>query len=341
MLPMVRPRPPRGVVVGLAVAGGVTGAGLVALRISPWPSVWLIRRAFSLGGRRDARRIADQVIPPVAAITDLAYRDDDPDATLDVYQPQDGRQSVSRATVVWVHGGGFVAGDKSDVAGYLRLLAAEGFTTVAINYSVAPRYRYPLPVRQLGDALRFLQREAPGLGIDPDRIVLAGDSAGAQIAAQVAAVVAEPDYAQALGLDPPLRPDQLRGVVLFCGPYDVDLTHDARGLAQWAIQTFVWSYSGVRRLTPQMQVEDLFSVARHVTSRYPPSFVSVGNADFLAAHSHRLAEQLTAAGAEVDTLFFPSNHEPPLHHEYQFDLGRPEAAAALARVVGFLRRVTG
>ena len=69
-------------------------------------------------------------------------------------------------------------------------------------------------------ALEVLQRESDRLHIDVDRIVLAGDSAGAQMSAQVAAIAANPQYAAQMDIEPTVRSGQLRGVVLCCGVFD-------------------------------------------------------------------------------------------------------------------------
>src|SRR5690606_23112788 len=74
--------------------------------------------------------------------------------------------------------------------------------------------------------------------------------------------------------------------------------------------------------------------------RFPPTFISAGNADPLLPQSQALAERLTALGVAVDRLFFPANYEPELPHEYQFDLETPASRLALARSLEFLARAT-
>ena len=98
----------------------------------------------------------------------------DPDMLLDVSRPVSATEPLP--LVVWVHGGGFVGGTKEELAGYFKLLASHGFAVVAPRYSLAPGRRYPVPLRQLMQALQYLQANAGRLLIDPDRIALAGDS---------------------------------------------------------------------------------------------------------------------------------------------------------------------
>ena len=94
-------------------------------------------------------------------------------------------------------------------------------------------------------ALDYLQANAERLHIDPDRIAIAGDSAGAQIAAQLAALITTPGYAERVGLTPAITARQLRGVVLACGPYDLGLAGQVSTPAgRRLIKAIMWAYSG-------------------------------------------------------------------------------------------------
>lgn len=112
---------------------------------------------------------------------------DAPTAHLDVFEPK-GTAAVPRPVILWVYGGGFVAGSAARVADYATMLAHAGYTVASLDYGLAPGSRYPVPVRQANAALRYLHTDAARYGGDPARIVLGGDSAGAQIASQLAAV---------------------------------------------------------------------------------------------------------------------------------------------------------
>ena len=316
-------------ILGILVMLG--GAVYAAQALSPWPAALFYRVLMDRGGEGLSRALARHVPGGVAALLDQRYADD-ADALLDVFHPTQG--SGALPTVVWVHGGGFFAGSKGQVANYLRILASRGFTTVGVEYSIAPGATYPTPVRQTNAALGYLVRNAKRLRVDPRRLFLAGDSAGAQIAAQLANAIAVPSYAKALGLAPAVSRRQLRGVVLYCGPYAAGLS-EGKGLYGHFVGTSVWAYSGVRdpekrRLNPE------FSVGRFVTPAFPPAFISAGNADPLLPHSRLLAEALEKQGVKVETLFFAGDLQPPQPHEYQFNLDTQAGRLALERSVAFL-----
>jgi acetyl esterase/lipase len=296
--------------------------GYAALELSPWPAALAYRFFLNWGGERLNQALEKHVPAGVSAVLDREYQ---PGVFLDVYHPAQG--SGALPTIVWFHGGAFFAGDKSHVANYLKILAARGYTTVAVGYSLGPASHYPTPLRQGNAALAYLVQHAERLRIDPRRLFLAGDSAGAQLAAQLANIVSSPAYAAEVGMAPSITRAQLRGVILHCGVYDLDL-----GPPGHFMRTAAWAYSG-RKDTKLAEI----SVARYVTAEFPPAFISVGNGDPLEPHSRALADALTRAGVKTDTLFFPDGHEPELPHEYQFNLDTQAGRLALERTLRFLR----
>ena len=86
--------------------------------------------------------------------------------------------------MLYLHGGGWVAGDLDTHAGVCGALAASsGCSVFALDYRRPPDHPFPGPIQDALDALAWLVAEASRLGIDPDRLALGGDSAGANIAA--------------------------------------------------------------------------------------------------------------------------------------------------------------
>jgi acetyl esterase len=165
--------------------------------------------------------------------------------------------------------------------------------------------------------------------------VLAGDSAGAQLAAQLAAAITHPEYGHRLGVPAgSVDAQAIRGTALFCGPYDLGL-FNLEGKLGPVLRAVLWAFTGERdaRATPAFE---LASVLRHVTADFPPSFISVGNADPLKPHSLALEARLRALDVPVQTLYFADDRTPPLGHEYQFFLDDPAGEEALQRLLAFL-----
>jgi len=203
---------------------------------------------------------------------------------------------------------------------------------VGVDYALAPGARYPTPVQQVNEALGYLVKEAERLQVDPSRIVLAGDSAGAQIALQLATLTVQPAYAELLRIPPALARDQLSGLLLFCGIYRME----PKDVDNEVLTTEFWAYSGTKDFLNDRQFATAWVMDR-LNSDFPPAFISVGSEDDLRPQSIALADALEKNGVRVERLIFPTDTKPPLFHEYQFDLDRPEAQQALTRSVNFLK----
>ncbi|WP_382304193.1 alpha/beta hydrolase [Herbiconiux sp. UC225_62] len=325
--------------VALAVlAVAVTIAAV--LRATPWPSVLLIRRVFEKGARDTLAEMAPYVPEvPFTVHRDVAYGDAAFTTAFDVFATK-AQPGERRPAVVWIHGGAWISGSKADVEPYLKMLAADGYVTVGLDYTIAPEAVYPVAVAQLNRALGYLVEHAAEFGVDPTRIVLAGDSAGAQLASQLAILVTNPEYARLVGIVPALDPSQLAGVILHCGLYDLQAMTSATGVVGWGFKTALWAYTGHRNWS-ETPAGATMSTIDFVTADLPPVFVSGGNGDGLThLQSVPLAERMRAAGVDVTALFWPPDHEPALPHEYQFHLGFDQAHDALDRTREFLGRVT-
>ncbi|HEY8996685.1 MAG TPA: alpha/beta hydrolase [Edaphobacter sp.] len=331
------PRRPLRRILSGAIASLVLFAALAfaADRLSPWPVALITRTAFTRAARKAYHRQEKHLPATIYDVRNQHYDASDPEAYLDVYSsvPFDGTPHPGPA-VVWIHGGAWLSGNKNDVANYSRILASHGPTVVAVDYSLAPASLYPEPLLQINTALAYLVRNAERLHIDRDRIFLAGDSAGAQLAAQLANIISSPDYATTMGIHPAIERSQLKGVLLFCGVYDLD-SIDLSGIPGFFMRNALRSYTGNRdfRATPLIAEA---SVARYLTPDFPPVFLSVGNGDPFLQQSQIFLKALSHNGVGQDVLLFPEDHTPSLRHEYQFDLDTPEGNEALDRSLRFI-----
>lgn len=323
------------VLVALVFAGLAVGASFV----SPWPGVMAIRVVFDRGAAAASARLAPMVPRDVAVRRHIAHTPSDPQGRLDLFLPPGDAPAGGWPVVVWVHGGAWVSGNKGDVENWLRILAGRGYATVAPAYTLAPRTVHPGPARQVNAALAWVVAEGPGQGLDPSRVVLAGDSAGAQIAAQAGIAQVDAAYAGRLGITPALPAASLRGLVLFCGGYDPAAVR-GEGVFGWFIDTVFWAYFGQKDWRASPMLAD-FAIPPNLPAAMPPLFISAGNADPLLAQSRALVATADARGIKVDSLFFPDDHQPPLGHEYQFDLGGEAGQQAFDRMVAFLAGVAG
>jgi acetyl esterase len=313
----------------------VGSAVRASLLVSPRPAAMLVRKVFALGGAEIKKGLDRHAPSGLTVLRDEPYGDEDT-MRLDVVFPEDTDQPLP--LVLWMHGGGWIGGTKDELTGYFGLIADSGYVVVAPDYGLAPEHRYPTPVRHAMQALDHAVSHAERFHIDADRIVVAGDSAGAHIAAQLAALVTTPGYADRVGVAPTIAPAQLRGLVLACGPFDPALArHTSSPAGRRFIHAVLWAYSGTRRYLDDPAFAT-WSITDHLTPAFPPTLITVGNADPLRPHSEHLAEVLHARGVDAETVFWPDDHEPPLGHEYQFDLDTDAGQFFLYRLRAFLRR---
>lgn len=313
----------------------IVGLPLAVYHTSVQPGAWIVKRAFESGPLVKAGPGVPLQRDTVTRQLDIPITvENAPDASLDVYMRTDPVADTPSPLVLWIHGGGFISGDSQQVAGYATILADAGYVVASLDSSLAPGTTYPAPVRQANAALAHLIANAGEFGLDPTRVFVGGDSAGAQIASQVAAVETNPALAADMGLNPALAPGTLRGAVLFCGLYDMGTVADTHFPA---LRTILWSYTGHRDWMRFPDIDQL-STTGNVTPDYPPTFLSVGDADPFASQSHELESALAAQGVPVTTMFWT---DARLGHEYQFDFRQEEAHETLEQTLRFLETRSG
>jgi acetyl esterase len=158
-------------------------------------------------------------------LRDLAYGDDERHR-LDVY-PAVGAASRPAAApvVVFLHGGGFIRGDKADREAVGHYFSRHGVLAVLPNYRLGPKHRWPAGAEDVSSVLAWARANVAAHGGDPDHIVLAGESAGA---AHVAAATLIKRFHPAEGL-------KIAGAFLASGVYNAELEFLAR--AQLGIAT--------------------------------------------------------------------------------------------------------
>ena len=315
----------------VAVVAGVAVAFIVYLT-SVQPGAALVRAVFSRGV---------QVIPPsgfataeqdVTEVRVPIHAAGAPATAIDVYRPRvstTASATASRPVILWIHGGGFIANSAAQFRDWGILLAHQGYVVAMLDYSLAPQTRYPAPVRQANAALAYLERSAARFGGDPARVAVGGDSAGAQIASQVAAVESNPRLAATMALTPGLPRSHLRAAVLYCGLYDMSTVASTNFPA---LRTYLWAYTGTRNWLAYPQIGQL-SVTGQATAAYPPTYLTVGDADPFRTQAAELAGVLRSRSVPVTTLFW---HDQKLGHEYQFDFGHPQAEVNFQHTTKFL-----
>jgi len=119
----------------------------------------------------------------------------DMDLLLDVYRPPEGVTS-KRLAIIHLFGGGFFAGNKG--AGYIindaKALGNRGYTSVSANYRLQSQGKWPAQLHDVKAAIRWTRANAAKLGVDDDKIVVAGYSAGGMLALMAAGTNGKPEF---------------------------------------------------------------------------------------------------------------------------------------------------
>ena len=237
-------------------------------------------------------------------------------------------------TILWIHGGSFVAGTRYGIANVATMLALEGYTVIAAEYALAPEAKHPIPVRQMQELyLHLCEKNHPQ--VDIQNIFIAGDSAGALIAAQFAAVQTNAELAQAMNIKPVIPAGTLRGAILTCGPYDLA---GIRKADSKLLRIGLWFLGrALFEGRPWHKSDDCkhSTVADHVTGDYPPTYITDGNEGSFEVQGRRLAMALRGKSVPVAERFFEAA-QGEVPHEYLFQLADKKAQICLDEIIHFI-----
>ena len=202
---------------------------------------------------------------------------------LDVMSPAKGK---GRPVVVFLHGGGWIRGDKRIYQYIQRRFAGEGVVTVSANYRLSPEAVFPAFINDGAEAVAWTNHNIDKHGGDPERIYLMGHSAGAHTVAMLGLNEA---YLEKAGVDKSV----IKGVIPIAAP----LMLKASQVPQLA---FVFGAA---------KDEDMWPLA-FIDGNEPPFLLIHGEKDPLVQPIHaQVAEKMIKAkGGKVTTHYFP-NHD--------------------------------
>lgn len=233
--------------------------------------------------------------------------------------------------VVFYHGGGWSVGDLNthDSVARAHAVGAEAIV-VSVDYRLAPEYPFPAGVDDCWAALQWVGEHAAELGGDPARIAVAGDSAGANLAA-VMAHLARDNGGPALVFQLLWYPSVTGDLSL---PSFTE-NADAPVLDRDVIEAFLqWYLPDVDISDPTTLPVTLAPANAADFSGLPPAYIGTAEHDPLRDDGARYAELLNAAGVPAEL-----SNEPTMVHGYvSFALVVPAAAEATSRGVAALKK---
>ncbi len=232
--------------------------------------------------------------------------------TLDVWRPSGGARQGLPVLIFW-YGGGWVHGDRAAYAFAARAFAKNGFVVVVPDYRKVPAVRFPAFLQDGAEAVKWTRDHVAESGGDPNRIAVAGHSAGAYT---VAMLTLDRRWLQAVGVDPRI----IKAAVGLCGPYDF------------------YPFTAKRAIDAMQGAADpvMTQPIHFARADAPPMLlVSAGNDTQVKAHNAvNLTARLKALGAPVTHRDYPGLS----HEDVAMALSKPfrGKAPVLADSVAFL-----
>lgn len=239
-------------------------------------------------------------------VNDICYGDTYPNSFLDIWYPNED-QSVKRPTIIYIHGGGFIFGDKMTgdplAAGagrdidFFAEIAKHGFNVVSPNYALAPEYRFPVQIEQVDQMLQFLTEHQEEYGLDMSRVFLGGGSAGADLSEIYGAMLCNPDYAKKVGVTPSIKKEQVLGLLIDEAALSV------RNFEQ-NMNAMLGCWLGIDEPSSSEEAEKRMDASKWIEDFYLPSFIITSNEQVWFVDSAKdLSKVLEANGTDYEYFY--------------------------------------
>lgn len=208
---------------------------------------------------------------------------------------------------IYIHGGGWISGITEMRDTYVANWAQKGFFTASISYSYAPVKVFPAQIKEVFTAIDLILDRAGEYGIDTDRIVLAGESAGGYYIMQVSAMAKDKTLFDKLGVE--FRHKEtfdVNALVSHCGCFDLkNLLDESKPQSKFPdMKLMACSYLGMSKdeAKAYLETEEGALSYPHVTADFPPAFIVRAAKDRLRFEALDLEEQYKALGIEYGTF---------------------------------------
>ena len=296
---------------------------------------WAAHPTLSSVSPAEARAIADAVRKPwttggpqMASVTDLVVTTTHGCVTVRCFRPFG---TLPAGALVYLHGGGWTIFSIDTHDRLMREYAARtGLLVLGVAYSLSPEVRYPVALDEVCEVVTWVAAEGQTLGIDPRRIAVGGDSAGANLA--VAAALRLRDAGQG---------DIVRALLLNYGVFDRESSQEAQGrfggagymLGADEMEQFWRNY-----LRDERDAADpLVSPLRAELEGLPNALLVIPECDLLTEQSLAMAARLRTAGVDVVSKLYPG----ATHSFLEAVSIAPVADRAIAETADWLLTILG
>ena len=297
----------------------------------------MIDRKWRETERRDQVRLKYQTLPAgVEVKAGLPYLPDgDPMHTLNVYRPAGVQGPLP--TILDIHGGGWMYGDRELNRAYCMALAAQGYAVMGMSYRLLPQVDLRGQVQDVFASFHWLERHGEGYGFDLSRILLTGDSAGGHLAGLTACIQKSRALQALYGVEPLKHPFSALAIAHgVCDVYHFTFLPSPLG------QAIAREY---RRLLfgPRWKLSPLYGHASFEDTApgldLPPILVIASEPDRYFRQSQRLMEYLDASSWEHETILWTREQGERLTHVFEVGYWDwPESQETNAKMLNFFCR---
>lgn len=247
--------------------------------------------------------------PGIAAEYDVKYvPDGDVAQSLDIYCPED-RAEKPLPLLVWIHGGGWSGGSKSEMP--FRNQLQRGYVAASIEYRFSQQAKFPAQIQDCQAAIRWLRANAEKYSIDPDRIGVSGASAGGHLAALIGTSGGKQAFPMIGGNEE--QSDRVQAVCDIFGPTDFWTVISQADADKSVKNIFKWNngdpYSNLigGKLGEDKEKCQAVSPVHYVSKDCPPFLILHGDRDALVPYTQsvELSDLLVEAGVDVTLQRMP------------------------------------
>lgn len=225
--------------------------------------------------------------------------------SVDVFWSNDSKDAN---VIVFVHGGGWLSGDKKQYREMAMSLASRGMTVVLVNYRLSPQAKFPVHLEDVCAAISWAYNSVTNYNGDPDRIFLMGHSAGGYL---ITMAVCDDQYLNLYNL----TPTDIAGIITISGVFEIK-TQEGGATKKYLGMVFGDNEEIWKEATCQNYINES-------RNDLPPMLSSwtEGEDDLIKNESLNLIEVLSNAGLQFQTFVFEGND----HNAYVTKLQDPES----------------
>ncbi|MFN8492238.1 MAG: alpha/beta hydrolase [Caldilineaceae bacterium] len=245
----------------------------------------------------------------------------DPDVLVRVYQPAE--RPATLPAILWIHGGGYVLGGMVDDDAHCRVLTKQvNCIVVSVEYRLAPEHPFPALVEDCYAALKWLATHASELGVDPQRIAIAGASAGGGLTAGLALLArdrGEVKVAFQLPIYPMID--------------DRNITPSSHAVTEprtWNRQANLLGWQAYLGAAYGSDDVSCYAAATRATdlAGLPPAYIPVGELDLFLDENIEYAQRLLQAGVPTELHVYRGGF-------HGFDIFAPDADVSKRFISGY------